>query len=559
VTAVSYDDLVAAATVGLSHSPLPVTTLAGAAAGHEAVLAKDDQAAALLDAAALMTAARRAGLRPAAGVTVPPPAAAETAAELPAGAMRLVRRLGSRQLLMDLLAEAASRGYRAPAPLLPFLLDAAARDKAIRPAVAAVLGARGRWLAQYRPDWQQVADAGTTEAGAPDATAPDAGAPDTGARDAGASGDPGVPDVWETGSRARRRAYLTGLRHRDPAAARELLSASWRQETGPDREALLPLLAGGLSADDEAFLEQALDDPKESVRNVALGLLARLPDSAFRRRAAQRAAPLLRLDQHGAHLRLVASPPERADAAAVRDGISATPPRLDVGVRAWLLTQVIAAAPLASWVSSLRMDPDQIASLPVAGDMQTGDMQTGDMQTGDMRAEVHAGWRLAAVSQASAEWAEALLAVTEPAEARKRAQAVWPADSDLAALLPAGARAARAAALLAEPAVGPDQATEVARCARPWPEPLADAVITALRRAITSAARSSGSVASSIALITSLSTAAGHGVPVTSRTDYAAALAELASAENCPSALTRLLRQAADTAAVRRAFLEEIR
>jgi len=529
VTAVSYDDLVTAATVGLSHSPLPVTTLAGAAAGHEAVLAKDDQAAALLDAAALMTAARRAGVLPAAGVAVPPAAATETAAELPAGATRLIRRLGSPQLLADLLTEAASRGYRAPAPLLPFLLDVAARDKALRRAVAAVLGTRGRWLAQYRPDWQQVADTGW---------------PDQAAAGAGAAGDPAGPGVWETGSRARRHAYLAALRDRDPAAARELLAASWAQETGPDREVLLALLADGLSADDEAFLEQAVDDRKESVRNVALGLLASLPDSAYQRRAAQRAASLLRLEQRGARRRLIASPPERADAATIRDGISPTPPEPATSVPAWLLIQAIAAAPLSEWVTAFGMDPGQIVSLRLAPDGQ--------------QVIVHAGWRFAAIRQANAEWAQALLlAAAEPAEVRKRPPAVWPRDCDLAAVLPAGARAARAAALLAEPVPGSDPAGEVAGCARPWPEPLADAVITALRRALASAARS-GHTAVTHGLTVVLSNAAGHGVPVTSGTDYAAALAELASADNCPPYWTTLLRKAADTAAVRRAFLEEI-
>ena len=544
MTAVSYDDLVAAATVGLSHSPLPVTVLAGAAAGHEAVLAKDDPAAALLDAAALMTAARRAGVLPAVAVTRPPPAAADTGAELPAGAVRLVRRLGSPQLLADLLAEAASRGYHAPAPLLPFLLDAAARDKAIRPAVAAVLGARGRWLAQYRPDWQQVADAGALDLAAPDAGA--VGHP------ASAAGDPAGPRVWETGSRARRRAYLSALRGRDPAAARELLSASWRQETGPDREVLLALLADGLSADDEAFLEQALDDRKESVRNVALVMLASLPDSAFRRRAAQRAAPLLRVECHGAGCQLIASPPQRSDAAAMRDGISLTPPGSAVGVRGWLLTQLIAAAPLAMWVSSFGMNPGQIVSLPVAGALQ---------------ADVHAGWRLAAISEASAEWAEVLLATSELPQVSRRPREAWPHNYELVAVLPAAARMARAAATIAAPAADPEAVAEVTGCPGPWDWPLADAAIEALRRAVATVARSKSPARSALnyATLVELAEAAGRCVPVTGatgapgRTDYPAALEELARAENCPPFWSPSLRKAADTAAVRRAFLEEIR
>jgi hypothetical protein len=529
--AVTYDDLVTAATVGLSHSPLQVTALAGVAAEHAAVLDSADQAGALLDAAALLTAARRAGVLPVAGITPLPAAAADAAAELPAGAARLLRG-GSPELLADLLAEAASGGYRAPAPLLPALLDAAAKDSSLRPAVAAMLGARGRWLAQHRPDWQRVADEG-----APDATA------------RGAAAGPGAPDVsgdpeaWETGSRGERRACLAALRDRDPAAARDLLAAGWGGETGNDREDFLTVLARGLSHADEEFLEHALDDRKESVRVAARRLLARLPDSAFSRRAAERAAPLLRLEHRGKAQHLVATQPDHADPAAIRDGITVHSPARVIGTGPWLLTQMIAAAPLASWVTGLGLEPGRLASLPIAG---------------GLRLEVHAGWRLAAISEASAEWADALLAATEPGQAGERPQQAWPREFELAAVLPAAVRAARAAAIVAEATATPHVAAEIAACPRPWPEFLADAVAGALRRIVASAARSE-SLAYRYGSPVELASAAGHGVPVTAGTDYAAVLAQLASTENCPQYWSSALRRAADTIAVRRAFHEEIR
>jgi hypothetical protein len=161
MTTVSYDDLVAAATIGLSHRPLHVTGLTGAASEHASALDSGDDAAALLDAAALMVAARRAGARAAAGVACPAPAAEDTAAELPARAANLLEqaRLADPVLLASLLATAAGLGYRAPAPLLAPLLDAAVKDQALRQPVSSVLGARGRWLAGHRGDWQRVADA----------------------------------------------------------------------------------------------------------------------------------------------------------------------------------------------------------------------------------------------------------------------------------------------------------------------------------------------------------------------------------------------------------------
>ncbi len=129
-----------------------------------------DPAAALLDAAALLTVAQRAGFRPERTALVGPlPSPEDAAPELSARAERALRQIGGAQLapgfaagdkelLADLLTAASDAGYVASAPLLPDLLDAAVRTTALRPAVAAVLGVRGRWLAEHRPDWQRVVD-----------------------------------------------------------------------------------------------------------------------------------------------------------------------------------------------------------------------------------------------------------------------------------------------------------------------------------------------------------------------------------------------------------------
>lgn len=171
----SFEDLVTAATVGLSRRPMEITALAGAAVGHEGVLDAADPAAALLDAAALYTVASRAGVRPAADVASPAPAEQETAPELPTRAANLLLQAAApdQALLADLLTAAGQAGYRLPAPLLPALLDAAVRSKALRPAVASVLGARGRWLAAYRPDWRRVLDAEPEPGGGPAPFSPD--------------------------------------------------------------------------------------------------------------------------------------------------------------------------------------------------------------------------------------------------------------------------------------------------------------------------------------------------------------------------------------------------
>jgi hypothetical protein len=509
----SYPDLVAAATVGVSRRPVCVTGLAGPAAAHAGVLDRDDPAVALLDAAALLVSSQRAGALPAEGAAPPAPAGPDTAPELPAPAAQVLDQavVVEPALLADLLTATAASGYRAPPPMLPALLDAAVKNPAARQAVAAVLGARGRWMARRRPDWRHAIDA----------VAPDV------ADD---------PAVWETGSRDERCAYLAMQRERDRTAARDLLAASWPEETGDDRANLLAVLAEGLSPGDEEFLDRALDDPKASVRSAAQALLARLPGSAFNGRAAQRAAPLLRVERSGPQHQLVATLPRGVDGSAFRDGIMTTPPSPTIGARAWLLTQLIAAAPLTEWVTRSGMDPQRLVSLRV---------------TGDLAVDVHAGWRLAAIRQASPAWAEALLTAGAQAETGQRPPASWPRDQRLAAVLPPATQAAVATALLTE-RTNPRAGLAVAlACPGPWPQSLADPVVALLEEAFATG-HWSGSPEG-------LLWAAARRLPVDGPHDHAAALARMAVYDSCPPYWRERLRRAARALALRRAFAEEIR
>ena len=543
MTGLEYEDLVAAATVGLARRPLAMSGLAGPAGELAGLLDRDDPAAALLEAAALMAGARRAGVRPPGGVSVPVPPAADGAPELPVRAVEALELLrpASPTVTGDLLRAASRAGYLAPAPLLPAWLDAAVRDAGLRPAVAGVLGARGRWLAARRPDWQQAM--ATELAAAGEAVL------------AGEDGPDGA--VWRTGGRAERIGYLTGLRRRDPAAGRDLLAAGWTAESGEDRARLLGVLATGLSLADEEFLEHALDDPKGAVRARARWLLTQLPSSGFSRRAAARAAGLLRVEGHGPGQRLAVRLPDTGPPD--RDGIAASPPR-GVAAPAWQLTQLIAGAPLGRWSAEFGLAPERLVTLPVRNDLRT---------------DVHAGWRLAALWQTSSAWAEALLAVGPPDGAAGRPQYAWPRDDQLADVLSPAARVARATALLGRSGAAPDAVAAAAACAPPWPGELARAVIGALRAAVAAPHRSHSPAALATAAARclnpepagrpgspadpeSLSRLGGPG-STDSPDGPAGELARLAGSSRCPPAWSAPLRRAARTLELRRIFLEEIR
>ena len=236
---------------------------------------------------------------------------------------------------------------------------------------------------------------------------------------------------------------------------------------------------------------------------------------------------------------LVASVPGDPDAAAVRDGIDPRRPSPSIGPGAWLLIQLVAAVPLASWTRLFGLEPSDIVRLPV---------EAGRAM------DVHAGWRLAAVDQRNRQWAQALLAAGDPDDGT-RPPAAWPTDQRLAAILAPETRAARAAALLAStnlnagPGLSQPVIAEIGGGPVPWPAVLADAVLAVLGRVapLTVLPR----------LPRGLLDMAARGLPADGGRDYAAELARLADAH--PQTWSPLLRKTVETILLRRAFLEEIR
>jgi len=548
VSGLSFDDLVAVAALGVSRKGFAAAELGGPAAGYECVLDSADPAAALLDAAALLTVAGRAGVRPARAPSAPGDAHGEPGGgaerELSARGARLLGRIGGlgrqhgfarggAELLGDLLGAMREAGYVLPAPLLPELLDIASRSAVLRPLVLPVLGPRGRWLAGHRPDWQQVADGEAGTGSAPEA---------------------GDCEVWRVGTPGARRAYLAGLRERDPRAGRELLAAGWPREARAERAGLLAALGRGLSAADEEFLEHALDDRAGEVREAARPLLARLPGSAFSRRGSRRAAGALRLAGHGRTARLAAHIPDETDKAAVRDGIEPRSPVGWIDAGAWRLSQLIAAAPLADWTTGFGLAPAQLVALPVDGaagiDVRAGWRLAVTRQAG---ARQTAGRRATAADPELAEWAFALLGADRGTV--NRPSSVWVPDAVLAGLLPADLRAGRAAAMVADvsadarlPQVQPVR-LELASHPVPWPPVLADAVLVTLARVVARPALTE--------LTQAVFDTAGRGMPATGAKDYAAELTALADA--VPQGWMPELLAAAETIALRRAFLAEFR
>jgi hypothetical protein len=285
----------------------------------------------LLDRAGAWATFRRAAVRPAVGGGPPVLAAPDSRPLLGDAAVRRLEQLvegGGRldqamrdAVLQEWLELVRDRGRRIPPEVLPRLLAHGRLRTPVRPLIAEVGGARAHWLAGQNPEWTYLT------------------------RQAEETAD---PRAWETGSQAQRRGYLAALRHRDPAAARTLLTDEWASLAASERADLLATLATGLEVDDEPLLESGLDDKRKEVRTVAVDLLTILPGSGYQARASARAKEHVVPAGKGVDVRL----PEACDKAMRRDGIAPKPPA-GVGERAWWLEEVLARAPIAIWPPAL--------------------------------------------------------------------------------------------------------------------------------------------------------------------------------------------------------------
>lgn len=292
---------------------------------------------ALLLSAGAWAAYRRAG-KPAASIPdAPEPAPDET---LPACPLSVSMQLHSMFLgnHSDLLPEALEllreAGYRLPHELLPMALSMHGQD--VRAALFPILGERGYWLSRLNLDWRWVQQF----VSGPDDTLP-----------------PDAETLWEEGTTGQRAEILRRLRAIDAGKARAWLEATWKQEKAEARIALLHTLEVGLSAEDEAFLERALDDRAPSVRSDVPPFLARIPSSAFANRVQKLADNILTFSQGRLKLKL----PTSYDKSWQRDGILEKP-QSRLGERAWWLIQILSLTPLSHWEERASLTPAELVA-----------------------------------------------------------------------------------------------------------------------------------------------------------------------------------------------------
>jgi len=399
----------------------------------------------------VLSAYRRAGRLPApAPRTLPAPAEPDERPPCSTTAVEVLELIlsgevpipGGVTLLAGQWLDGAARvGCRVPARLLPRLLDLGSTSPALQAALRTVVGPRGRWLARHHNRWGWAAGEPFDDLEA-------------------------AEQRFATAAKGERPAILEAVRRVDVTRGRDLLTSTWKSDPAAERAALLPVLAVGLSDDDEPFLEAALDDRAAGVRQVTVDLLGRLPASRRAARMAERLQALVRRgDAQGEMLSL--APPGEPDAAARRDGISDAAPA-GMGVSAWRLAQLVAGAPLSFWTERLGLSPAETVAVAatVAPSRKTGP------RPGRPAGPLLLGLASAVVAQAGRvdpDWAVAVFAH------RPSPPVLASLPHDLAAeqltrLLGAGV------------APGPAVAGLFAACPGPWPRFLGDAVLDRYRR-----------------------------------------------------------------------------
>lgn len=298
----------------------------------------------VLSAAGTLAAYQQAGQKPEKRAErLPEPAEAEAPALTDAPYLPFLRMIftqGFQPALPEFLSLLQRTGQCLPPEHLPQLLDWGHFHPEVRSHLCPVIGTRGEWLARLNPKWRYAQ-------ATPQALNPEE-----------------WQTLWETSDRTVRINLLREWRSQNPEAARELLEATWKQESAKDRAAFLECFTVGLSLADEAFLEMGLGDRSKEVRATAIDLLSRQPETRFSQQMAVLAKNCVQIIVTKGKLQINITLPDPKDPQwqqaglidsykAFQDSFSGDlfirAMHTKQGDRASLLMQIIALTPLSVW------------------------------------------------------------------------------------------------------------------------------------------------------------------------------------------------------------------
>lgn len=363
----AWEEVLSSALVGTERKTFTPPQASGQIGGLLGQIEPVNGEAALLSAAAILTMQRRTGIVPA-KLSEPLPTPSELD-DLPRTTPRSGQHLMTmidgkfKEVLPEWLSTAAGSGKRISEEYLPALLTLGAKNADLRELILPLIGRRGQWLAAFAPQWNYAVSVAEAD--------------------------------WELLNTPERVMKLSLLRKSDPDAALSLVEATWSSEPADTRASFVDGLETGLSINDEPFLEAALDDRSKRVRENAINLLVRLPESRYVQRMIERITPLITL-KRGMSKSIEVTIPEALDEGMIRDGIDPKPSNAQskIGERGSWLVALMRAIPPTWWSDQWHMEPPEIVAL--AGKTE-------------WKEALHEGWLQASEMHPDVAWIRALL------------------------------------------------------------------------------------------------------------------------------------------------------
>lgn len=368
-----WQEILKAALLGTARNALALPVRKDVLGEALAKLEANAQEASLLSAAAVVALYDRAGQLPARDAQ-PLPAASEMA-ELPCCNARAAQHLSSmlsgeyERVLPEWFAALATANKRVPAAQLPAVLQFGKTEKVAREVIAQTVGKRGLWLAAQNPAWDYFHDK---------------------------VGD----NAWETGTHRERLTILQRRFELDPLPAKALVKNSWRGLNADERSEFLSLFQRSLAADDEPFIEAALDDVSKGVRRTAALLLASLPGSAYVQRNFERAKAVLMLVQPKRKKPVFEVGDMQAIIKAAEHDIVNLKQRLyGEGEQAAALRHLMSIVPPSLWCQHFASTPEALLQAT---------------HKSEWKDSLVAGWAVAARNHKDVAWIKALLSESRP-------------------------------------------------------------------------------------------------------------------------------------------------
>ncbi|WP_341837539.1 DUF5691 domain-containing protein [Chitinophaga pollutisoli] len=304
-----------------------------------------DREAQFLQVAALAFNYRQSGVLPVQhalpAVTPAPEEEAELCSPAAHQALKDIQTFESAGLLTLWLRLAGERKRIAWPEALPSLLNTALHQRTLRPLIEAVIGRRGRWLAQFRKEWQFTA------------TAPD-------------------DETWEHGTPQQRKPVLLRTALADPDKALQWLQGTWAKETAASRTDLLKELPAEMFATGLPWLESLLQDKSQKVKDEALKILQKIPASSVVHHYQELLKPLIRLGTEKTMLGLSSrrtldiDVPESFDENIYKLGINkinTSANKNNITESFMVVYQLMQYIPPEWWEAQLNATPEQILDL----------------------------------------------------------------------------------------------------------------------------------------------------------------------------------------------------